>query len=125
MNYVRPITHKHTLTSHDRCIQVDIDEQPTATRVGCPYLRQWVAERDGEGLALAVAPDVALQAVLAAERLLTAVAGAVERLLPFRDHSDRDSYITSLAIAHTMRKRFSQTRCCGHACTCVCPYVRF
>ena len=54
-------------------------------RTGLSYLRQWVAECDGEGLALSVAPDVALQTVLAAERLLTAVTGAVERLLPFKD----------------------------------------
>lgn len=43
-----------------------------------------MCEGDGERLSFVVAPDVTLQAVLAAERLLTAVIGAVERLLPYR-----------------------------------------
>lgn len=45
-------------------------------------LRQWVGDGDAEGLSFVVAPDVTLQTVLAAERLLAAVTGTVERLLP-------------------------------------------
>lgn len=40
-----------------------------------------MTEGHAEGLSFVVAPDVTLQAVLAAERLLAAVAGTVERLL--------------------------------------------
>ena len=65
-------------------LQTDRRREDRQTRLS--YLRQRVAECDGEGLALAVAPDVALQTVLAAERLLTAVTGTVKRLLPFRDN---------------------------------------
>ena len=44
----------------------------------------WMGEGNAEGLSFAVAPDVTLQTVLAAESLLTAITGTVERLLPYR-----------------------------------------
>lgn len=47
-------------------------------------------EGDVEGLPLVVAPDVTLQTVLAAEGLLTAVAGAVEWPLPYRASRDKE-----------------------------------
>lgn len=50
------------------------------THTQATYIRQG----DGERLSFVMAPDVTLQTVLAAERLLTAVAGAVEGLLSWR-----------------------------------------
>lgn len=44
--------------------------------------RERMGERDAEGLSFVVAPDVTLQAVLAAKSLLTTVARTVEWLFP-------------------------------------------
>lgn len=51
-----------------------------------------MAEGHAEGLSFVVAPDVTLQAVLAAECLLAAVAGTVERLLACSTSTERESH---------------------------------
>lgn len=48
-----------------------------------------MAEGHAEGLSFVVAADVTLQAVLAAERLLAAVAGTIKRLLACRTNTER------------------------------------
>lgn len=60
------------------------------SRSAATHFRQRVAEGHGEGLSFVVAPDVTLQAVLAAERLLAAVAGTVERLLACGTSRERE-----------------------------------
>lgn len=67
------------------------------SRGAVTHFRQRVAEGHAEGLSLVVAPDVTLQAVLAAERLLAAVAGTVEGLLACgRDEqTGRDPWLNS------------------------------
>ncbi|TNN89134.1 hypothetical protein EYF80_000422 [Liparis tanakae] len=67
-----------------------------------------MGESDCEGLSFVVAPDVTLQTVLAAESLLTAVAGTVEWLLPYGMSRDKEAYLYSVL------KAFSQP-CTSHS----------
>lgn len=58
-------------------------------RCAVTHFREWMGERDAEGLSFVVTPDVTLQAVLAAKSLLTAVTRTVEWLLPYRTSRDK------------------------------------
>lgn len=72
------------------CINIERQSCCTVT-----HFRQRMGEGDGEGLSFVVAPDVTLQTVLAAKRLLTAITGTVERLLPYRMRTDSGGSIST------------------------------
>ena len=65
----------------------EIKRRKCATMTSCVAVTHF-RESDAEGLSFVVAPDVTLQAVLAAKSLLTAVTGTVEWLLPYRDSGE-------------------------------------
>lgn len=60
------------------------------------HFRERMGEGDAEGLSFVVASDVTLQTVLAAKRLLAAVTGTVEWLLPYKTSRDTEAEIKEL-----------------------------
>lgn len=71
---------------HDDCAKC---AHTLTRRCAVTHFREWMGERDAEGLSFVVAPDVTLQAVLAAKSLLTAITRTIEWLLPYRMSRDK------------------------------------